>query len=321
MQKHLKQKIIYYEQLYLICSFILSSTNLFINLFIYKLFIYSFIFHGFQFYGFSGISAFLRGSFLTTENKSNSLLLNGSLSLINGYNSKNFNVKSSYHNNIINEKNIRESITRQSSDKKVFFGKKHSSEKLSIALEKLMINNEKRKRILDKLEREKTDLILNEKKNMNCNIMKNSIIINKAKNAFKLKIKQKNDRKSGDKNFNDDHNYENDDDHNNENFDNSRNIGNIKNNSQIDNNKKDEYNSKKSEISSKLCDIYPSWTDHVNRRNPLSSTQQAKIERLEYLNHLKNHQIQLNGISENKIKNILTLRLPKQKTENQISSK
>ena len=289
-------------------------------MFIYS-FIYSFILLGFQFYGLSGISAFLRGSFLTTENKSNSLLLNGSLSLINGYDSKNFNVKSSYHNNIINEKNIRESITRQSSDKKVFFGKKHSSEKLSIALEKLMINNEKRKRILDKLEREKTDLILNEKKNMNTNIMKNSIIINKAKNAFKLKIKQKNDGKSSDINFNDDHNYENDNDHNNENFDYSRNIENIKNNSQINNNNKDEYNSKKSETSSKLCDIYPSWTDHVNRRNPLSSTQQAKIERLEYLNHLKNHQIQLNGISENKIKNILTLRLPKQKTENQISSK
>ena len=289
-------------------------------MFIYS-FIYSFILHGFQFYGLPGISAFLRGSFLTTENKSNSLLLNGSLSLINGYNSKNFNVKSSYHNNIINEKNIRESITRQSSDKKVFFGKKHSSEKLSIALEKLMINNEKRKRILDKIEREKTDLILNEKKNMNTNIMKNSIIINKAKNAFKLKIKQKNDGKSSDINFNDDHNYENDNDHNNENFDNSRNIENIKNNSQINNNNKDEYNSKKSETSSKLCDIYPSWTDHVNRRNPLSSTQEAKIERLEYLNHFKNNQIQLNGISENKIKNILTLRLPKQKTENQISSK
>ena len=242
--------------------------------------------------------------------------MNGSLSLINGNSSKNFDVKNSYHNNIINEKNLRESIIRRSSDKKVFLGRKHSSEKLSIALEKLMINNEKRKRILDKLEREKTDSILKEKNNMNSNIMKNSVIINKAKNAFKLNVKEKNNDEIKDFNLKDDYNN----DHNNENSINVRNIENIKNNNN-NNNNKDEYNSKKSEITSKLCDTYPSWTDHVNRRNPLSSTQQAKIERLEYLNHLKNNQIQLNGISENKIKNILTSRLPKQKTENRISGK
>ena len=259
----------------------------------------------------------MRGSFLTTENKSNSLFLNGSLSLINGNSSKNFDVKNSYHNNIINEKNLRESIIRRSSDKKVFLGRKHSSEKLSIALEKLMINNEKRKRILDKLEREKADSILKEKNNMNSNIMKNSVIINKAKNAFKLNVKEKNNDEIKDFNLKDDYNN----DHNNENSINVRNIENIKNNNNNNDNNKDEYNSKKSEITSKLCDTYPSWTDHVNRRNPLSSTQQAKIERLEYLNHLKNNQIQLNGISENKIKNILTSRLPKQKTENRISGK
>ena len=258
----------------------------------------------------------MRGSFLTTENKSNSLFLNGCLSLINGNSSKNFDVKNSYHNNIINEKNLRESIIRRSSDKKAFLGRKHSSEKLSIALEKLMINNEKRKRILDKLEREKADSILKEKNNMNSNIMKNSVIINKAKNAFKLNVKEKNNDEIKDFNLKDDYNN----DHNNENSINVRNIENIKNNNN-NNNNKDEYNSKKSEITSKLCDTYPSWTDHVNRRNPLSSTQQAKIERLEYLNHLKNNQIQLNGISENKIKNILTSRLPKQKTENRISGK
>ena len=227
---------------------------------------------------------------------------------------------------MINEKNLRESIIRQSNDKKTFLGKKHSSEKLSIALEKLIINNEKRKRksFLDKLEREKTDLLLKEKNNKNSNILKNSIIINKAKNAFKLKINQKNNNKiNNDLDFNDDYNYENNDDRYNKNSNNVKNIENIENNSQLKNNNngKDEYNIKKSEIASKLCDIYPSWTDHVNRRNPLSSTQQAKIGRLDYLNHLKNNQIQLNGITENRIKNILSLRLPKQKSENRISSK
>ena len=74
--------------------------------------------------------------------------------------SKNFDVRSSYHNNLLNEKNLRESLSRRSGDKKVFFDKKHSSEKLSIALEKLMINNEKRKRIIDKLQKEKSELIL-----------------------------------------------------------------------------------------------------------------------------------------------------------------
>ena len=281
----------------------------------------------FSFYGFTGISAYLRGSFLPPENNSNSLLCN-SINL-NGSISKSFNVKNSYHNNILNEKKLRESILRQSSDKRVFFDKKHSSEKLSIALEKLMINNDKRKRYLDnKLQKEKAELNLIEKNNAkNSNIMKNALIINKAKNAFKSKLKNKND---GDiSNYGDDHNNENF--NNTNNTENNNNINNntitnynIKNNNNSDNNNNinsDENNSKMYETPSKLCDIYPSWSDHVNRRNPLSSSKEAKKERLEYLNNLKNSQIQQHGITENVIKNILKQRLPKPKTKNQMSSK
>ena len=229
--------------------------------------------------------------------------------------SKNFDVRSSYHNNLLNEKNLRESLSRRSGDKKVFFDKKHSSEKLSIALEKLMINNEKRKRIMDKLQKEKSELILKEKINASSNIMKNSLILNKAKNAFKSNIKQKNDCYVGDGYYNGHY------DHNNENLNDVKNMENKRNNSMINyDDNDDEYNSKSIELSSKFCDMYPSWTDHVNRRNPLSSTEEAKKERLEYLDLLKNSQIQLNGIPENKIKNILTLRMPKPKTENHISS-
>jgi hypothetical protein len=278
-------------------------------------------FTDFNFYGFTGISAYLRGSFLPPENISNSLLCN-SINL-NGSISKSFNVKNSYHNNILNEKKLRDSISRQSSDKKVFFDKKHSSEKLSIALEKLMINNDKRKRYLDdKLQKEKAELILIEKNNAkNSNIMKNALIINKAKNAFQSKLKNKND---GDiSHYGDDHNNENLNSTNNTENNNKNilsNYNNNKNNNKNDENN-DENNSNMYETPSKLCDIYPSWSDHVNRRNPISSSKEAKKERLEYLNNLKNSQIQQHGITENVIKNILKQRLPKPKTKNQISSK
>lgn len=238
---------------------------------------------------------------------------------MNGSISKSFNVKDSYHNNILNEKKLRESFSRQSSDKKFFFDKKHSCEKLSIALGKLMINNDKRKRYLDKkLQREKEELILTEKNNAsNSNIMKNAIIINKAKNAFKSKVnKNKND---GDLS-----NYG--DDHNNENFNSSNNTEN--NNSNIitnyynkNNENSDENKSKMHETPSKLCIIYSSWNDLINRRNPISSSKEAKEERLEYLKKIKNSQIQQHGITENVIKIILKQRLPKPKTQNQISSK
>ena len=276
----------------------------------------------FNFFDYPGISAYLRGSFLPPENNSNSLLCN-SINL-NGSISKGFNAKNSYHNNILNEKKFRESTSRQSSDKKVFLDKKHSSEKLSIALEKLMINNDKRKRYLDKkLQKEKAELILIEKNNAkNSNIMKNALIINKAKNAFKSKLKNNNDGAMS--NYGDDHNNENynctnDTESNNNHIVTNYSNNNNNNHKNIDNN--DENNSKMYETPSKLCDIYPSWSDHVNRRNPISSSKEAKKERLEYLNNLKNSQVQQHGTTENVIKNILKQRLPKPKTKNQISSK
>ena len=224
----------------------------------------------------------------------------------------------------------------------------NSGKKLSKAMEKLIkCNDIRRKVIREREEKENLERLQKntEKKNLP-DIVKNVILMKNVKKALQSgtsksvnSLSNKN-RKNDDDNFTDlnnenfrrnDNNISSDSgsDNNNENYNfrkynnknrknsggsinNNININNINNNNNDDENDENENNS----------NICPTWEFHINRRNPLCSSIQAKNERLAIIKKENEEEKKKRKTCQNPIREILTKRdAPKPKKENEITGK
>jgi hypothetical protein len=231
----------------------------------------------------------------------------------------------------------------------------NSGKKLSKAMEKLIKCNDIRRKIVrEREEKENLERLQKntEKKNLP-DIVKNVILMKNVKKALQsgtsksVNALSNINRKNDDDNFTDlnnenfrrnDNNISSDSgsDHNNENYNfrkynnkNRRNSGgsinnnhnSINNNSNINNinnNNNDDENDE-NENNSNIC---PTWEFHINRRNPLCSSIQAKNERLAIIKKENEEEKKKRKTCQNPIREILTKRdAPKPKKENEITGK
>jgi hypothetical protein len=253
-------------------------------------------------------------------------------------------------------RSVSELSLKLSSDKNVrssqFVLSSNSGKKLSKSLEKLIKNNDIRRRVIrEKEEKENLERLQKqtEKKNLP-DVVKSVILMKSMKKALQSgtsksvnSLSNMHRRNDGD-NFTDlnnenyrvnDSNISSDSDNNNNddnyNFRKYKNInrknsgGSITNNNNnfnnynnnIENNNIDKENDENDENNS---NIYPSWDFHINRRNPLCSSIHAKKERMAIITKENEEEKKKSKTPQNPIKEILIKReAPKPKKENEIT--
>jgi hypothetical protein len=248
-------------------------------------------------------------------------------------------------------RSVSELSLKLSSDKNVrssqFVLSSNSGKKLSKSLEKLTKNNDIRRRIIrEKEEKENLERLQKqtEKKNLP-DVVKSVILMKNVKKALQSgtsksvnSLSNMQRRNDGD-NFTDlnnenyrvnDSNISSDSDNNNNddnyNFRKYSNInrknsgGSITNNNNNFNKYNNNIDDENDENDENNSNIYPSWDFHINRRNPLCSSIQAKKERMAIIIKENEEERKKTKTPQNPIKEILIKReAPKPKKENEIT--
>jgi hypothetical protein len=248
-------------------------------------------------------------------------------------------------------RSVSELSLKLSSDKNVrssqFVLSSNSGKKLSKSLEKLTKNNDIRRRIIrEKEEKENLERLQKqtEKKNLP-DVVKSVILMKNVKKALQSgtsksvnslsNMQRRNDGDNftdlnnenyrvNDSNISSDSdNNNNDDNYNFRKYSNRKNSGGSitnnnnnfnKYNNNIENNNIDDENDENN------SNIYPSWDFHINRRNPLCSSIQAKKERMAIIIKENEEERKKTKTPQNPIKEILIKReAPKPKKENEIT--